>query len=153
MSVDVKTDLLRYPVLEFSQGMVFPARSVEELEQCSTQALRNGFFTDLQLIDSEGKSLKILSARKLRGVGPFFGFNIFLNRRIQVALTASGPERVIGIEEVRRLVLGAIRGRQEWNSIEDTDALSAIVDRASSISEIATAVTAAFHRKIQRVMH
>lgn len=72
MTADMKTDLLRYPVLEFSKGMVFPARSKRELEQCTKPALRNGFFKDLLLIDSRGKSLKIAGARKLRGVGPLF---------------------------------------------------------------------------------
>jgi len=147
MTVDVKTDLLRYPVLEFSKGMVFPARSVEELEQCTKPALRRGFFKDLLLIDSGGKSLKIVGARKLRGVGPLFGFNIFLNQRIQVALTASGPEQMAGVEEVRRLVLSAIRGKQEWSSMEGSDELVAIVDRAQSISEITAVVTAAYHRQ------
>ncbi len=146
MTADVKTDSLRYPVLEFSKGMVFPARSVEDLEQCTKRALRNGFFKDLLLIDSGGKSLKITGAKKLRGVGPFFGFNVFLNQRIQVALTASGPEQIVGVEQVRRLVLGAIRGKQEWNSMEHSDELVAIVDRAQSISEIAAAVTAAYYR-------
>ena len=147
MIVDVKTDLLRYPVLEFSKGMIFAARSVEELEQCTKPALRSGFFKDLLLIDSGGRSLKIAGARKLRGVGPFFGFNIFLNQKIQVALTTSGPERIVGVEEVRQLVLSAIRGKQEWSSMENSDELVAIVRRAQSISEIATAVTAAFYRQ------
>jgi hypothetical protein len=153
MSVDVKTELLHYPVLEFSKGMVFPARSVEELEQCSSPALRSGFFNNLMLIDSDGKTLKIVGARKLRSVGPFFGFNIFMNQRIKVALTASGPEQGSGIEDVRRLVLGAIRGRQGWTSMEDIDELAVIVERASSVSEIAAAVTAAYYRKGQRATH
>ena len=147
MAADVKADLLRYPVLEFAKGMVFPARRVEELEQCTKPALRSGFFNDLLLIDSSGKSWKIAGARKLRGVGPVFGFNVFLNQRIQVALTASGPEQIVGVEEVRRLVLSAIRGKQEWNSTEDSDELVAIVDRAQSISEIANAVTTTYYRQ------
>ena len=146
-NADVKTELLRYPVLEFSQGMVFPARGVEELEQCTTPALRSGFFDDLLLIDSGGRSLKIAGARKVRGVGPLFGFSIFLNRRIQVTLTASGPERIAGVEEVRRLVLGALQGEQEWKSTSDIDELVAIVTQAKSISEIASAVTNAYYRQ------
>ncbi len=124
--------------------MVFPARNIEELEQCTMPALRNGFFNDLFLIDSDGKALQISEARKLRGVGPFFGFNIFLNQRIQVALIASGHEKMVGVEEVRRLVLSAIRGKQKWNSAGGSDELVANVDRAQSISEIAAMVTAAY---------
>lgn len=146
MTADVKTDLLRYPVLEFSKGMVFAARSVEELEQCTKPALRNGFFNDLLLIDSDGKALKITGARKLRGVGPFFGFNIFLNQKILVTLIASGLESIVSVEEVRRLVISAIRGKQEWDSTEDSDELVAVVSRAQSISEITAAVTAAYYR-------
>ena len=89
------------------------------------------------------KVLQISEARKLRGVGPFFGFNIFLNQRIQVALIASGHEKMVGVEEVRRLVLSAIRGKQKWNSAGGSDELVANVDRAQSISEIAAMVTAA----------
>jgi hypothetical protein len=143
----VRTDLLRYPVLEFSKGMLFPARGIEELEQCTKPALRSGFFDDLLLIDSGGRSLRISGARKVRGVGPFFGFNIFLNQRIQVTLTVSEPEQVLGVEEVRRLVLGAIQGEHEWNSASDFDELVAIVARAQSISEIAAAVTDTYYRQ------
>ena len=147
MSVYVKTELFCYPVLEFSKGMVFPARTVQELEQCSKTALHNGFFSNLRLIDSNGKSLKIIGARKLRGVGLFFGFNILLNQRIQVALTASGPEQFIGVEEVRRLVLGAIRGSQGWKSTGNVDELVSTVSRATSVQEIAATVTAAYYRE------
>mgnify|MGYP003401787302 FL=1 len=147
MAAAVRTDLLRYPVLEFSKGMVFPARSVDELEQCSKRALRKGFFDNLRLIDSAGRSSKISGARKLRGVGPFFGFNVFLNQRIQVALMTSEPERIAGVEEVKQLVLGAIRGKQEWDSMDGSNELVEIVNRAQSVSEIAIAVTAAYRQR------
>jgi len=130
MSADVKTELLRYPVLRLSKGMIFPARNVEELTQCTMTALRNGFFNGLILIDSDGKKFRISGARKLRGVGPFFGFNIFLNQRVEVALMASGPEESVDTEEVRRPVLGALRGKQGWDSTDDSDDLLACVDQA-----------------------
>jgi len=141
----VSPDLLHYPVLRFSKGMVFPARNVEELQQCTKVALRNGFFNDLLLVDSDGKAQRISGARKLRAMGPFFGFNIFLNQRIQVALIASGSEENIGVEEVRRLVLSAIRGKQRWDSAADSDELVASVERAHSISQIIATLTAAYY--------
>jgi hypothetical protein len=88
--------------------------------------------------------------QKLRGMGRLFGFNIFLNQRIQVALTASGPVQIIGIEEVRQLVKSAIRGKQQWDSMEDFDEFTAIIDRAQTISEITAAVAAAYYRSISR---
>jgi hypothetical protein len=150
MNANVRTDLLRYPVLRLSKGMVFPARNAEELTQCTVTAMRNGFFNGLILIDSAGKKFRISGARKLRGVGPLFGFNVFLNRKIEVALTAAGPEESVDTEEVRRLVLGALRGKQAWSSADDSDELLARVEQAQSVSKIADAVTVAYYRSMRK---
>lgn len=140
----MKIELLHYPVLRFSKGMVFPARTSDELEQCTTTALRNGFFSGLLLVDSDGQAVTVTGARKLHGVGPFFGFNIFLNQRIRVALEASGSAQ-LGVNEVRRMVLSAIHGKQGWDSMDDVSQLVARVERAQSIAEIATEVVAAYY--------
>lgn len=108
MTRDLKTNQLCYPVLRLSKGMIFPARNIDELDRCKMTALRSGFFNGLVLIDSDGRKLRVSGARKLRGVGPFFGFNIFLNQVVQIALTLVEPEQRADVEEVRRLVLDAI---------------------------------------------
>lgn len=136
----MKIDFLHYPVLEFSRGMVFAARDMTDLQQCTSASLRNGFFNGLLLIDSRGKALDIDGAVKVRAVGRFFGFDSFLNRHIEVKLTVAGPEREVDAEQVRRLVLAAFDGPQEWRSADDFDELVGLVNGAKTISEIASAV-------------
>jgi hypothetical protein len=118
--------------------MLFAARDMNDLQQCSSAALRNGFFNGLLLIDSRGKALDIAGAVKVRGVGRFFGFDILLNQRIEVELVAAGPEREVDVEQVRGLVLAAFDGPQEWRSANDFDELVALANGAKTIAEIAS---------------
>jgi len=137
---------LKYPALVFSRGMVFPARSADDLSLANRAALKNGYFSGQLIVDSTGKAVKIKDAKKLHGVGPFFGYNIFLNQRIKVELLPDGQPSQKDVGDVRDLVLKALRGNQGWNASGDYDELVASAERAKSISEIAGLIADAYHR-------
>ena len=65
--------------------------TVDALTTCTKVALKNGYFDDLLIVDANGVGYQVKGARKLHGVGPFFGYNIFLNQRIKVELLTDGP--------------------------------------------------------------
>jgi hypothetical protein len=147
MTANAIIEPLDYPVLRFVRGMVFPARNVDEITQCSKTALRKGFFRQQLIVDSAGRALKVEGARKLCGIGRFWGYNVFLNQRIKVELVLQESVQHMDPNELRQHVLHALRGRQAWDASADFIEVGAAVGRAHSISEIAKVVTEAYYRK------
>jgi hypothetical protein len=99
-------------------------------------ALRNGWFENLSVVDSKGIKLSIAGAKKLRGVGFLWGYNIFLNQRIKVELFTKGAPTQASISDVKQLVLNSFRKWHGWASRGDFDELRDAVKNASSIPEI-----------------
>ena len=126
--------------------MLFPARSLADLNECTSFALRRGFFKNQLLVDASGRSVMVQSATKLHGIGPFWGYNIFLNQRIRVQLVAQAAAS-LSLEAVRTKTLKALEGRQQWDAGADIDELREKISGAHSIRDIATLVTHAYFRR------
>lgn len=135
---------LEYPVLAFAQGTVFPKRSADEVTRCTKVALKKGYFSGQVLIDSAGTILKIKGARKLHGIGPFWGYNFFLNQRLRVELITEESPSSLDIDETKKKVLKALRGPL-WNAGADVPELVLKVKNAKSIAEVARIVTDAYY--------
>lgn len=133
---------LVFPVLHIYRGSLSPARSLELLTTTTSVALRKGFFDGLTIVDSLGKEAVVQQAKKLHGVGPFWGFNVFLNRTIRVELSLQETGRILGVEEVRALVLREFQVWHGWESRGDFDELKASVENAQSVAEIIRLVSA-----------
>jgi hypothetical protein len=53
------------------------------------------------IVEANGKAYKVPGAKKLHGVGPFGGYNIFLNQKIKVELLFEGNPFQITADEVK----------------------------------------------------
>lgn len=135
---------LKFPVLRFGRGMVFPAIDQAQLTECTKTALQKGFFSGLILVDSDGKAWKIKTARKLHGIGPFLGFNVFLNQKIRVELIPEGEPFEMSAAELKARVLECFRGAQEWSARADLDRLVISLEQAQSPADIARIVSRAY---------
>jgi hypothetical protein len=120
---------------------MFTVASHESLTTTTAAALRGGLFDKLKIIDSAGSEFLVKTARKLHGVGAFWGFNIFLNQRIRVALEIESSGRTYTTEEVRQIVSRDLKSWHGWASREDFDQLKDSVERAASSAEILRLVT------------
>jgi hypothetical protein len=120
---------------------MFTVASYESLTTTTAAALRGGLFDMLKIIDSAGREFFVKAARKLHGVGPFWGFSIFLNQRIRVALEIEPSGTTYSAEEVRQIVSRDFKGWHGWASREDFDQLKSSVESATSSAEILRLVT------------
>ena len=77
---------LQFPVLCRSQNLVLIKLTEDELTTCNKLGLKNGWYRGMTVVDSKGTGIKIKDAHKLHGVGLFWGYNVFLNQRIKLAL-------------------------------------------------------------------
>ena len=132
---------LLYPVLCFSQNLVRVEKSEQELTICSKTALKKGgYYEKMVLVDSKGTALNINGAKKINGVGAFWGYNIFLNQRIKVQLQIKDSFH-IQLDETKRLVLDSFEKWHGWKTREDFSELKSSITNAESISEIIQFVT------------
>jgi hypothetical protein len=127
---------LAYPVLFLYKDALAGVRTEEALTTTTSVALRAGFFDGLRVIDSEGRQYTVTKARFLHGVGRFWGYNIFLNRRIRVAIDLLESGEVLNVDAVRGLVLREFRSWHGWQAGGDFDELQRGVERASTVGEI-----------------
>lgn len=137
----VEPGALTYPALCFSQGLVEVASTSNDLVTCTKVALKNGYFNDLLVIDSEGWSHRVRRAEKVRGVGRFWGYNVFLNQRIQVRLYADDEIVQLSVDQTRDNALKSARSWQHWEASGDLDELRRRIVRAVSHREIAMIVS------------
>ena len=131
----VNVNNLIYPVLRISQGMIFPAMDAARITTCSKIALSNGFFKNQKILDSSGNMFLVNEAKKLHGLGLFWGYNIFLNQRIQVQLDLSFESK-LSLTQTKNILLKALKNNQGWDSLEGVEDITKTVEEAQSISKI-----------------
>jgi hypothetical protein len=137
MSTEVlNPDSATFPTLSLSKGVALVSRSPAELTTCRIAGLRRGWFSDLLLVDSSGRGWKIGGARKLHGVGPLWGYNIFLNQKIRVELVLAKGPFTVSVDDLRERVLKSFRTWHGWEEEDGFLVLKARVEKAQSVSEI-----------------
>ena len=141
------TATLEYPALIFSNGIAVPVRSADKLTSCTAHALSQRFYNGCVVTDVTGRSIEIETARKLHGIGPVWGGNLFLNRRLRVALEPRGAPFQMDIEEVRTRVMAALHHEVVgWDSRADFDDVVRTVREAWSIRGLVEFITDEYYR-------
>jgi hypothetical protein len=115
--MNMSLDLVTFPCLCLHKSTMFAVRSPDALTRTTAAALR--------------------------GVGPFWGYNLFLNQRVRVALDVVPTAKTYTVDEVRKLVMGDFEKWRGWSSRADFEELESSVSRASSSAEILRLVTSA----------
>jgi|GEM_PF-1875278 len=132
---------ITFPVICFYRHLLRIRNDWDTLVTTTTAGVGNGMFDNMLIVDSNGKAIRVKSARKLHGVGPFFGYNIFLNQRIKVELTFDSEPFQMLTDDVRKRVLNSFQKRHGWQTRGDFDELKSSVENASTVAEIIRLVT------------
>ena len=94
-------------------------------------------FDDLLLIDSRGAGYRVHGASKLHSVGPFWGYNIFLNQKLRVRLNFTEGPIKISLEDVKELIERSFKRWSGWPSRGDFKVLRKRVSAATSFRVLA----------------
>lgn len=128
---------LKFPVICFERDFYPRIRqNLSSLTTTTKVGLNNGLFENVLLVDSAGYALKIKNAHKLHGVGPFWGYDIFLDRHIKVELVFEGTPFPISVDEVKKYIFKSFHNWHGWASRGDFDELKESVAKAQTIAEI-----------------
>lgn len=106
----MKLDSLKFPVLCLRKDSALAELDINALTTTTKAALSGGLYEDLRIVDSDGVEALVVSARKLHGLGVFFGYNLFFNQRIRIDIEIDFTGRVLVADDVRNLVLKDFRG-------------------------------------------
>ena len=137
-------DDLKYPALgKFPDGSLKVIPTSAYLTLNTAVGLREGYFTDLEIVDSRGKWIIVRAARKLHGEGRFGGYNLFLNQRIRVELDLHDEDRNSDVEQIRALILGDFESWLGWRSREDYTSLREAIISAPTITDLLGRLAAA----------
>jgi len=132
---------LQYPVLCFTKYGIATKKTDVELITTFQASLDKGWFRNAEIIDSGGTKYRVLDAKKIGGVGPFWGYSLFFSRRISVELLLDEIVDETPISDVRKRILKDFRDWHGWESRGDFDELKAAVEKASTVAEIIRLVT------------
>lgn len=130
------SNAIKFPVLRFSQMLVGVKNKEDDLTTCTKVALKKGFLDDMLIVEASGKAYKVTGVKKLHGVGPFGGYNIFLNQKIKIELLFEGKPFQITADEVKKRVLLSFKKRHAWSTRGDFEELQDSIKNAQSILEI-----------------
>ena len=135
--VPVGVDDISFPALgRLANGILDVLPTAEHLTLNTASGLKGGFYTGYELVDANGRWFRVVSARKLHGVGPFGGYNPFLGQKIRVELEIEDSRREASLEEVRGLVVSEFASSSSWQSRDDFDSLQAEITSASTLAEL-----------------
>jgi len=125
-----------FPILAFYGKEMLIYREPSELLQTTRAALKGGLFDGLKICASDGCRFVVTGARKIRGIGAFGGWNVFLNQRIEVELDvqASSPDWDEG--EIKKAVARELRSWSGWKSRGDFLELEKGVRDARGVGEL-----------------
>lgn len=131
---------LEFPVLCFWRKYIEKQKSFETLTLTSSIGVKNGRYKEMLIVDGHGTSFRIKDARKLHGVGWFWGFHPFYGQRIRVEFIIESGPTLMSVEEVRELVFRSFRRYSGWNTMYDHKEQREKVKNATAVGEIISAL-------------
>lgn len=129
---------LSYPLLALQpvQGLAEVHLSPEELRLANTAGLEGGYFEGLTLIEGNGQSYVVRSARNAGPAGSFWGFSLWSSREIHVDLEIE-PSKKLSLDDVKQKLAEVIEAGEElWEAICGIEDLKKQLTSSRSIREI-----------------
>lgn len=127
---------LQYPVVCFWHHLFRIEKTPETLTTTTKAGIKNRMFDNVLVVGSNGHAIRIKSARKLHGVGSFWGYNLFLNQRVKVDLFFDGSPFTVTVDDVRKRVLSSFKQWHGWQTRDDFDELKVAIEKASTVADI-----------------
>jgi hypothetical protein len=133
---DLNPDEVNFPALALSGPIAHVYFSWEQLTRCTSQALKNGWFKNLVLIDSSGRQFRLSNARKIGPAGPLWGFHPF-GRRVRIVPLITAEASAVTLSQVKVQVSRTIAAdRAFWSSGGALEALESDLASASSTGAV-----------------
>jgi hypothetical protein len=135
------TDISFPALVVFDDGGFLTYRDENRLTSTNALGLKKGCYNGLLIIGSDGMAVRTKGARKLHGIGRFWGYNLFFNRWIKVELIFDGEPFLMDTEELKQVVLKHLHNSFAWQDYEGIEHLIGKVEKAKNAVTIVRLVT------------
>ncbi|MFM8911720.1 MAG: hypothetical protein ACKOE6_02225, partial [Flammeovirgaceae bacterium] len=125
---------IKFPAITYAErGPVSFARNIDDLTICNSLGLKKGFYNNLEIVDIEGNYFKVIDAKKTGTIGGLFGYNIFLNQKLRVALNIDNKVSKIELIQFKEKTINAFKKDITfWDSDGNFDNKIRSIEKASS---------------------
>lgn len=100
---------LAFPIVALQKECAEAFQDEESLAVCTSLSLKQGGYNGMLIVDGTGKAVRVKGARSLHGIGRFWGYNIFLGRRIRLRLLLEDELFEIPLNDLKKRVVKGLR--------------------------------------------
>lgn len=131
---EANTNGLLFPVLPIAtDGSLRTVDTKEGLETCNNMAMRNGYYNEMLIVDSNGAKYRVAAAERGEYVS---SWRPFRGRLLRVHLHLN-QEGVATLLDVQNMVCTSIEAHRDfWAELDEIENIIAIVRATKSIPEL-----------------
>jgi len=141
---------IEFPAIFFKAPIYLVHERRSDLYESTAAALSNKFFIDARIVDARGRVQRVRDARKVRGIGPLRGWNLFFNQRIEIQLDLELEQEQVQLEQLKRWIRESWARWSGWSAGGDLRERRAALARATTLAEVFEAVRERFERLPER---
>lgn len=139
--MNLDSSILSYPVLVRYRSICVGMKDRDSLTRTTSAGVKNGIYEKYYIIDSALVEYRVTAVNVLGGVGPFFGFNLFLNRNVRVELELEVRNKQYEFAELKGIVMKELQKWKGWKSRDDYSVLMQAASSAESTNDLIGALT------------
>jgi hypothetical protein len=111
LNIKMTSKGLKYPILAFGNDKsVIMFENVDQFTTCGERSIKKGgYFDNLRVVDASGNCYLVVSCKKIKNVGLFWGYDIFLAKTIKAEFDLVQDTTPISLEDFKKKVKAHIR--------------------------------------------
>lgn len=126
-----------FPVICFSQNYMTSFADEDAFTQCGKLALKQGYFANMFVVDSQGRGYEIKGANQIGYVGPCWGYRFLKSRQIRVEPHFTSHPICVSLDELKQKVCQTYdRDPGFWESLGELDDLKAEIRACETHKEV-----------------
>ncbi len=126
-----------FPVIVFDNFSFRIIEHIEELSKTTSAGLKNGLYDSIKIVDSKGDLFHVSGAKKIKGIGPLWGYNIFFNQNILVDLNFTPQISSSSLQDVKKNIIKKLnKEKYFWESGGNFNEIIEIIDMSDSIKTL-----------------
>jgi hypothetical protein len=128
---------MEFPLIEFYEGEEFSFyRNSKMLSTTNKLSLKNSFFSNSTIIDCSGNCYKIIDAKKVKNLYPFWKFEFF-DPMIQIQLEIEKSHSQVSLDDLKT-ILKTILKNKGWLAESDgqLEERPAVIERSETFRDI-----------------
>jgi hypothetical protein len=132
----IASNQVAFPILVINRNFFYIFTDWDHFTTGRRSGLVRGWYSNLFVLDSANYGVSIIDAKKLHGIGFFWGWNLLGGQRIKLEYTFANDRRKYSMKEIRHRILNCFKDARVWRDLDNLDEFKRHVTRATSIDDL-----------------